>query len=170
MASFGLGGSNNNSNPPQTNADASTPFLAASEGNLRLLQSSLQHLSQPPTIQDDNGYTLLMAAASYNHISILQWLLETINDDQCLMSFLHTQDQEGDTVLHYAGSTDTAKWLLQLPQSSPLLQTANRQGKTPLQAKQEELDEMMQDEDVEEDDEDVETLKLLVEYLTSMSR
>jgi hypothetical protein len=86
------------------------------------------------------------------------------------MSFLHTQDQEGDTVLHYAGSTDTAKWLLQLPQSSPLLQTANRQGKTPLQAKQEELDEMMQDEDVEEDDEDVETLKLLVEYLTSMSR
>ena len=174
MASFGLGGGGPSA--PQTPAadiDASTPFLAASEGNLPLLQQALQQLNipSPLTLRDDNGYTLLMAVASYNHLIILDWLWSHIPSaatPEQVLQFLLEADQEGDSVLHYAGSAETAAWILgRYENTAPLLLAAtNKQGQTPLQAKRDELNEAMRDEDVEDDDEDLETLMELVEFLS----
>jgi hypothetical protein len=137
--------------------------MAASEGNLALLQSSVSSLNLPLTAADENGYTLLHAAASYNQLEVLRFLLNNVTDPQ----FIHAGDNEGDTALHYAGNIDAAQLLVQVGKCNP--SQANRQGKTALQTKQEELDEMMQDEDADEDDEDMEILKHLVAYLSSLS-
>ena len=44
----------------------------------------------------------------------------------------------------------------------------NQEGKTPLDAKQEEMNEMMEDEDIEDDDEDLENVKGIVLYLSKL--
>jgi ankyrin repeat protein len=163
MASFGLGKATTANAPiiEQDNMDASTPWMAASEGNLALLQSSLQQLNFPLTAADENGYTLLHAAASYNHLGMVQFLISNGAD-------IHAVDKDGDSVLHYAGNIASAKMLVEVGQAN--LARTNAQGKTALQAKQEELVEIMHDEDMDEDDEDVDLLKDVVEYLASLSR
>jgi ankyrin repeat protein len=160
MASFGLGRPTQaNQAAPQGQIDSSTPWMAASEGNLSLLQSSLSSLNLPFTAADENGYTLLHAAASYNQIEILHFLLNNqVN--------INAADNDGDSALHYAGNAQAAQILVQVGKANPA--QVNNQGKTALQAKQEELNEMMKDEDVEDDDEDVETLQGVVEYLSSL--
>ena len=160
MASFGLARSNNNDNNNQSNIDSSTPWMAASEGNLTLLQSSLSKLNLPLSASDENGYTLVHAAASYGKMDILQFLLASgqIN--------IHATDNDGDTCLHYAGTVDACRFLIDVGKANP--QQVNGSGKTALQAKQEELKEMMEDEDIEDDDEDLETLKNVVAYLSTM--
>jgi ankyrin repeat protein len=160
MASFGLGQPHSN-NTSQVPIDSSTPWMAASEGNLPLLQSSLSSLNLPLNAADENGYTLLHAAASYNQMGILGFLLNSINQVN-----VHAQDTDGDSALHYAGNLRAAQMLVEIGKANP--GQFNNQGKSPLQAKQEELNEMMQDEDVEDDDEEVETLKEVVEYLSSL--
>jgi ankyrin repeat protein len=163
MASFGLGKATTTNAPiiEQDNMDASTPWMAASEGNLALLQSSLQQLNLPLTAADENGYTLLHAAASYNHLGMVQFLISNGAD-------IHAVDKDGDSVLHYAGNVASAKMLVEVGQAN--LARTNAQGKTALQAKQEELVEIMHDEDMDEDDEDVDLLKDVVAYLASLSR
>jgi ankyrin repeat protein len=160
MASFGLG------NPSaavalvtHTAIDSSTPWMAASEGNLPLLRSSLDTLGLAATAQDETGYAIIHAAAAYNHMAIIKWLLDQgVNVD--------VVDQEGDGVLHFAGNAATAQFLVIQGQADPAL--LNAAGKTALQTKQEELEETMQDEDSEEEDDDLEALKGLVEYLKSL--
>lgn len=161
MASFGLGKATTNAPIIEQDIDASTPWMAASEGNLALLQSSLQQLNLPVTAADENGYTLLHAAASYNHLGMVQFLISNGAD-------INAIDKDGDSVLHYAGNAASAKMLVEVGQANPA--QTNSQGKTALQAKQEELVEMMHDEDMDEDDEDVDLLKDVVEYLASLSR
>lgn len=159
MASFGLGRANQASQAAtQVSVDSSTPWMAASEGNVQLLQSSLSSLNLPLTAADENGYTLLHAAASYNQIEILQFLLSNqVN--------INAVDNEGDSALHYAGNAQVAQILIQEGKANPA--QVNGGGKTALQTKQEELNEMMQDEDVEDDDADVEVLQELVQYLSN---
>ena len=160
MASFGLG---QTSAPIQVSyqgqLDSSTPYMAASEGNLALLQHALTSLNLPLSAADENGYTLLHAAASYNQVEIMQYLLTNRVNVQAT-------DNDGDAALHYAGSAQVAQILVQVGKANP--GQRNNQGKSALQAKQEELNEMMQDEDVEDDDEDLETLKGIVQYLSSL--
>jgi ankyrin repeat protein len=158
MATFGLG-KPAQTVPPANQIDSFTPWMAASEGNLVLLQFSLTTLSLPVTAADENGYTLLHAAASYNQMEILQFLLgNNVN--------ISAADNDGDAALHYAGNTKTAQFLVQVGKAN--LNQVNAEGKTALQAKQEELNEMMKDEDVEDDDEDVETLQGVLQYLSSL--
>mmetsp|Transcript_21727 Transcript_21727/g.38222 ORF Transcript_21727/g.38222 Transcript_21727/m.38222 type:complete len:174 (+) Transcript_21727:119-640(+) len=172
MASFGL---NNSSQPASntaapTNVDSSTPFLAASEGNLSLLQSSLSILNLPPTITDDNGYNLLHAAASYSQLEIVRYLLSHVSggdDGHNDVKYVHAGDNDGDTALHYAGTADVARLLVEVGKLNP--SQVNKQGKTALQTKREELEETMQDEDMEDDDEDLEVLQGVVEYLSSVA-
>jgi ankyrin repeat protein len=160
MASFGLGrAADPQQQSPAEGIDSSTPWMAASEGNLTLLQSSLASLQLPFTAADENGYTLLHAAASYNHLELMQFLLQNHVD-------VNAVDNDGDSALHYAGNVPSAKLLVEVGRVNPLL--PNGQGKTALQAKQEELNEMMADEDIEDDDEDVETLTSVVGYLSSL--
>ena len=160
MASFGFGGASAN-RQQQQEIDSSTPWMAASEGNLSLLQSSLSFLQLPVAAADENGYTLLHAAASYNQLPIIHYLLQNHVD-------INAVDNDGDSVLHHVGNLETAKLLIEVGKANPSI--VNKQGKTALQAKQEELDEMMSDEDVEDDDEDLETLKVVVGYFSTLLR
>lgn len=158
MATFGLGRPAQ-SLPPADQIDSSTPWMAASEGNKILMQHSLTTLSLPVTAADENGYTLLHAASSYNQMEILQFLLNNNAN-------VNAADNDGDTALHYAGNTHTAQFLVQVAKANP--NQVNAEGKTALQAKQEEISEMMQDEDIEDDDDDLENLKGVVNYLSNI--
>jgi hypothetical protein len=156
MASFGLGGSAPANQEP---IEPSTPWVAAADGKLELLQSSLCVLNLPPCAKDENGYTLLQAAASYGKLQVLQWLLSQNVD-------VNAVDNEGDTAIHYAGCLDAVKMLVEVGKASTMLK--NRQGKTALHCKQEELNELMQDED-EDDTADAESLKQQIQYLSGLA-
>ena len=170
MASFGLSaptqtiGSSHNAGP----VDVAAIFSAASEGNLPLLQSAMSQLNFAPTTADENGYTLLHAASSYSQLGILKFLLDSLdrNNPDCA-AFVNVGDNDGDSALHYAGNADAARILVEDGRIDP--NKVNNHGKTALQAKKEELEETMQDEDIEDDDEDVEILQKLIEYLSSLS-
>lgn len=165
MASFGLAPQNNNAGfgaaqASRQSIDGSTPWMAASEGNLSLLQSSLSTLHLPLSAADENGYTLVHAAASYGKMEILQFLLASGQVN------VHAADNEGDSSLHYGGTVDACRLLVEVGKANP--NQTNLEGKTALQAKQEELKEMMEDEDIEDDDEDLEMLKNVVSYLSTL--
>jgi ankyrin repeat protein len=158
-AAFGLGRSSSAPAEGQP-VDNSTPWMAASDGNLNLLQHALTTLSLPATACDENGYTLLQAAASYSQTAIMQWLLQTgaVN--------VNAVDTEGDSALHYADKVESAMFLVQAGIDAAI---CNSQGKTALQSKTDDLNELMQDEDTEDDDEDLANLRALVEYITSLN-
>jgi ankyrin repeat protein len=141
--------------------DNSTPWIAASDGNLALLQHALTTLNLPPSeASDENGYTLLQAASSYSRAAVMQWLVQTVAVD------VNAVDTEGDTALHYADKVEAATFLLQSGIDVTILNVA---GKTALQSKQDDMDEMMADEDIEDDDVDLLNLRALIEYLTSLN-
>ena len=159
MATFGLGQSVQ-ALPPDEEIDSSTPWMAASEGNLALLQHCMQTRGVGVNAADENGYTLFHAASSYDQMEILSFLLsQNVN--------VHAVDNDGDSALHHAGSAHTAQFLIQVAKVNPNL--TNAEGKTALTAKSEEMNEMMEDEDTEQDDEDLLKLKEIVAYLSSLS-
>jgi ankyrin repeat protein len=155
--SFGLGRA-----PPvavfTTPIDTSTPWITASDGNLDLLQMSLTQLQlTPDTAVDENGYTLLQAAASYSQVKVMEWLVVAQNVT------INAVDREGDSALHYAATVSAATFLLNIAKINPNLK--NQAGKTALESKQEELNEMMQDEDNDDEDNDFVNLRAVVDYL-----
>ena len=158
MATFGLG-QPIQTLPPASEIDSSSPWMAASEGNLPLLQHCMQTMGLNVNAADENGYTLLHAASSYNQMGIMQFLLsQNVN--------VHAVDSDGDSALHYAGTAQTTQFLIQVAKANPSLQ--NAEGKTALQVKVEEVNEMMQDEDIEDNDQDLEKLKEIVTYLSNL--
>ncbi len=168
MASFGLSSQAQPAAPANGPMDVATIFSAASEGNLPLLQAAMAQLSFDPTSSDENGYTLLHAAASYSQLGILRFLLTNLDrNNPAFNAYINAGDNEGDTCLHYVGNADAARMLIEDGRIDP--NKVNGEGKTALQAKKEELDEMMQDEDIEDDDEDLEILQKLIAYLSSLS-
>jgi uncharacterized protein len=134
-----------------------TPWVAASEGNLDLVKESLSSLNLNPDTADENGYTLVHAAAAYNQQHILRWLMDQNGVN------VNAQDNDGDTPLHHVECVDAAKFLVEILKADPKVQ--NSEGKTALLVKQEELQEQMDDEDEDEDEE----LKELVNYLESLA-
>jgi ankyrin repeat protein len=162
-AAFGLGRSPSSSTPADHNqpVDGSTPWIAASDGNLNLLQHALTTLNLTPSVSDENGYTLLQAASSYSRAAVMQWLIQA---PQAVN--VNAVDTEGDSALHYADKVEAATYLVQSGIDTALLNVA---GKTALQSKQEDMDEMMADEDTEDDDVDLLNLRALIEYLTSLN-
>lgn len=159
MASFGFGTAADNQVP----IDSSTPWMAASEGNLSLMELSLKTLNLPLNSADENGYTLLHAAASYSQLKVMEFLLSSAPNNGVNV---YAADNDGDSALHYASTVAAAKFLVEHGKANPL--QTNGQGKTPLEARKEELQEMEEDEDVEEDDDDLEALKEVVQYLSSL--
>ena len=136
--------------------DQSTPWIAAADGNLPLLQTALPQLNLSPSAADENGYTLIHAAASYAHLPVLQWLVSQGAN-------VHAVDGEGDSALHYASNRAAAEFLVREGKVS--LDVRNQAGMTALQAKEEELKELMEDEDFDEMDEDAINLNGVIEFL-----
>lgn len=178
--SFGLGrttstsnNNNNNSNNNNNNGsnsltanyvmeDPSTVWMAASEGHLSVVQECLRTLQMSPDCADENGYTLLQAAASYGHVHIMEWLLQPPQQ----VSIVAT-DHDGDTALHHATTVPAAQYLLQ--HEPALLFQKNQNQQTALEVKQMELQEILDDPDHEDDDEELIQLKAMVEFLQSVS-
>ena len=164
MASFGLGRTDAAAAAARSNSepmDASTPWVAAADGNLPLLQAALQALQLPVTVQDEHGYTLLQAAISYNQAPIWQWLATQPQFT------VHQVDAEGDSALHYAGTAVAAQFLVQTGGIDVNLR--NKENQTALEKKQQELEEMRQDEDFEETDEEYVQLVGMVDYLSNLT-
>mmetsp|Transcript_13584 Transcript_13584/g.25507 ORF Transcript_13584/g.25507 Transcript_13584/m.25507 type:complete len:157 (+) Transcript_13584:56-526(+) len=151
------------SNDPQpSEIDASTPFVAASDGNLDLLKRSLAHLSIPATISDSNGLTLLHSAASYNQNDIMEWLLLEQNVN------VNAKDNDGDTPLHHCDQVNAARMLIDHGKADYRIK--NNEGQTPLDLKREELQELKDslEEDIGDVDDDLNALDELVRYLSSL--
>lgn len=157
MASFGLG----RTIEELAGEVWTTPWVAAADGNLPLLQTALSSLQLPVTCQDENGYTLLQAAVSYNQAHIWQWLSSQAQFN------VHQVDQEGDSALHYAISSAAARFLVETSGMNPALR--NKDGQTALEKKRQELEEMRQDEDFEETDDEYVQLRHMAEYLASLT-
>ena len=154
--SFGLG------RAVPANMDASTPWMAAADGNLALVQESCRQAQlHPATAADENGYTLLHAAASYSRIALLEWLVQ-----QPQNANVNAVDAEGDSALHYASTVEAAQFLVQ--QAHIDVSIRNHAQQTALQSKRAELEEMRQDEDFDEEDEDYGHLQAVVEYLSAV--
>jgi len=154
---FGFGGASSNSHATQE-MDESTPWIAAADGDLNLLQQCLQIRNIPPSAcVDSNGLTLLHSAASYGQMNVMQWLLTNNGAN------VNAKDSDGDTPLHHCDDVLPARMLIESAGASPFI--TNNTGETALQMKQKEL--------VEEDDDDIDNydyqnLKKLVEYLQSL--
>lgn len=150
---------------PSTPLDSSTPWVAASDGNLDLLQRAVQtlhpNISSPTVLADENGYTLLHAAASYQRMEVLEWLYSLPRSSSDWL--LQKDTVDGDSALHYAGGIESATWLLQ--KAPALIKQVNDSGLTALEAKQAELDELMQDDESDDDDEEAKTLRETIAYL-----
>jgi len=66
MSGFGLGSSrlpDGAAGSDEDVVDGGTPWVAASEGNLPLLQTALTRLQLPPTTADAHGYTLFQGTS-----------------------------------------------------------------------------------------------------------
>ena len=139
--------------------DSSTPWMAASEGNLDLLQASLTTLNLPVTAADENGYTLLHAASAYAQLPVMEWLLSQRVP-------VNAVDNDGDTPLHHVEDIDAARLLIEVCKADPM--PVNAAGKTPVQVKQDDLDELMEDDD-DDDSDDAAKLRVLIDYFASVT-
>jgi Ankyrin repeats (3 copies) len=151
--------------------DQSTPWVAAADGDLVLLQSAAQtlegRLSKPlASAADENGYTLFHAAASYGHRHIVEWLLFplTDNEDQ-RASAVNATDHEGDSALHYTDDLNMAKYLVE--HLGIDVSIRNNSGLTALESKKVELQDSMDDESEDEEEEEISNLKEMIAYLES---
>ncbi len=150
-----------NSRAP-TNIDESTPFVAASDGDLYLLQQSLTQLSVNVNIADSNGLTPLHSASSYNQIEVMRWLF-TQNAN------VNARDSDGDTPLHHCDNIEAVKVLIE--EGCADYRIKNEEGNDVLEVKEEELREYFcntKEEDMDSDDEDVENLKKITNYLREL--
>ena len=145
--------------------DASTPFMAAADGDLTLLQTSIKQLNLSANIIDSNGFTLLHAACGYSRIEVINWLIDLNNNESTIID-VNARDSDNDTPLHHCDDVDSARILIEKGGADH--QLTNNEGKTPLQSKEAELEEEDDDDD-SDGDEDREKLKQLVVYLKSLS-
>lgn len=169
MSSFGLGGrfsaETSTAASSQQPIDDSTPWVAASDGDLQRLQQALQQMQIPVTVTDKQGYTLLQAAASYSQMSVLTWLRDQA---QTLVSWVNNVDHDGDSALHYASTATAAQFLVE--QMGIDVSIRNNTGLTALQAKRKELEEILEEnEDDCNDNSDAVDLKALICYLETLS-
>jgi len=164
---FGGSGEGSEALTAATSIDPSTPWMAAADGNLALLQQSLRQLNLPVTVADEpQGYTLLQAAASYSQVPVMQWIMSQKQQRQSV-ALQNQIDKDGDSALHDASIVTAAKFLVEVAGTD--VNIRNAAGLTALESKRQELDELMADEDTEEDDVDVVNLKSWVEYLQPLS-
>jgi len=127
--------------------------LLATSGDLATLRALVVSGKCDVNINDDNGYTPLMAAASYGRVEVVKFLLEQDGIE------VNKADDEGDTALHYC--TTSLECMKLLLEHNGDLSIENEDGFTPLQAMKEELE----DEDMLESGKEGERLRAMVEFL-----
>lgn len=85
----------------------------------------LTHLTTHPTLAstaDQNGYTLLHAAASYNALDLLRALITTYHANP------NVTDNDGDTPLFYAESVEAARCLVEELGADPSVRNEEGDG------------------------------------------
>ena len=83
------------------------PFLLAADGNANKLLPLLRSNPLLASIQDDHGYSLLHAAASYNHIELLKTLVYEFKLDA------NMKDEDGETPLFVVETIEAAQILIE---------------------------------------------------------
>lgn len=81
------------------------PFTLAAEGSSKLLPL-LQAKPELASSQDDTGYSLVHAAASYNHLDLLRTLVKDFHVD------VNIKDEDGETALFVVETVEAAQTLL----------------------------------------------------------
>ncbi|KAI9173002.1 hypothetical protein H9P43_007133 [Blastocladiella emersonii ATCC 22665] len=98
-------------------------WLACADGDLATVKSLIASGAATVSSQDENGYSPLHAAASYEHEDIVDYLLSL---DPTIVSLT---DEDGDTPLHAVESAAMAKRLVDAGASPDV---RNLEGMTPL--------------------------------------
>lgn len=80
-------------------------WIAASEGNLEAVRRFVETGGVDVNAADPQGYTAVHAAASYDHVELLEYLFSKGGN-------ANVQDGDGDTPLHHCESVDTARILV----------------------------------------------------------
>ena len=99
----------------------SNPFLLAADDspNLLLLLHSKPELTSS---QDEHGYSLMHAAASYNHLGLLRTLASEFKVD------VNIRDEDGETALFVVETVEAAQILVEELQIDP--EITNAEGNT----------------------------------------
>ncbi|KAJ3003276.1 UNVERIFIED_CONTAM: hypothetical protein HDU68_005776 [Siphonaria sp. JEL0065] len=105
--------------PTQEQVAASNLFIAASDGEFELVQYFLAN-GNKVTDQDELGYSVFHAAASYNHIDLMKYLLTLLGSETMPV------DADGDTPLHVAETVEMAQLLVSHSPALPMI--ANSDG------------------------------------------
>ena len=82
------------------------PFMLAADGSAKLLPL-LRSNPSLASIQDEHGYSLLHAAASYNHIELLKTLVHEFKLDA------NIKDEDGETPLFVVETIEAARILIE---------------------------------------------------------
>ncbi|KAL7276346.1 hypothetical protein RUND412_000649 [Rhizina undulata] len=88
-------------------------WIAASDADIAAVGQFLAQDPSAANARDENGYTPIHAAASYNHISLLRSLVLNHGGDP------NIQDSEGDTPLFVAETVEVAKTLVEELNADP---------------------------------------------------
>ncbi len=86
---------------------ATNPFLLAADNNAALIPL-LQENPATAKSQDEHGYSLVHAAASYNHLDLLRKLILDFGVD------INIKDEDNETALFVVETVDAAKTLVEL--------------------------------------------------------
>ena len=167
MTAGGFGGFLASSHSPDI--DASTPWVAAGDGDLGLLQTSLAELGLAPSACDANGFTFLHAACGYGRSEVIRWLLG-LNAGAAKWGAanavdVNARDGDGDTALHHCDDAESAKLLIEGGADRTL---TNDDGQTALEVVEEELREGPLAGEDDGENEDREKLKELLVYLKGL--
>ncbi|KYK55934.1 Ankyrin repeat-containing protein P1E11.10 [Drechmeria coniospora] len=87
-------------------AETPNPFLLAADNSPALLPFLRENL-QLASAQDEHGYSLLHAAASYNHLDLLQILVREFHVD------INLKDEDDETALFVVETPEAAKVLVE---------------------------------------------------------
>lgn len=82
-------------------------WVAASENNIDLVIKLINEGIYTSESKDSNGFSVIHAAASYGHISMLKFLVIDKKGN------INIQDNDGDTPLHHVDDLETAKFLIE---------------------------------------------------------
>ncbi|PWI69200.1 hypothetical protein PCL_00847 [Purpureocillium lilacinum] len=91
---------------PAAMAPAQNPFLLAADNSPALLPL-LRETPSLASAQDDHGYSLVHAAASYNHLDLLRALVRELKVD------VNLKDEDSETALFAVETVDAARVLVE---------------------------------------------------------